>query len=51
MSARNSFPTVSIEVPPALITAEALIAKKITTVPQLVSAIPELSTPSVVPVK
>lgn len=41
----------SIEVPPALITAQDLVAKKVTTVQQLVTQFPDLKTPDVVPVQ
>lgn len=41
----------AIEVPPALITQDVLREKKITTVPDLVKAFPDLSTPSIAEVK
>ena len=41
----------SIEVPPALITQDVLRDKKITTVPDLVKAFPDLSTPTIAAVK
>ena len=41
----------AIEVPPALITQDLLKSKSITTVPDLVKAFPDLSTPSIAPVK
>jgi simple sugar transport system substrate-binding protein len=41
----------SIEVPPALITQDVLRAKKITTVPDLVKAFPDLATPTIAAVQ
>lgn len=40
----------SIEIPPALITAEQLVENNVTTLEELLAVIPELSTPEVVPV-